>query len=290
MQTRTMNITFGGGTQIDVSTMITALTNFEILVNRANSELGGGEKRVDVKINAIKEGSFSIDISLVENLTDTLKSIFSPSSVAYMASLAAVVGGCFKVYKHLRGRKAKEEEAREVINNINVDNSVEIGKVVLNVYNDKQVRTAISDTIKAAREENGVTDVQFDMGEEKPTVFDREDFDGYVYDGIDDDGQMPGERTEERDVMMTITKLSFENNGQWSFVYDGFKINMTVNNPDLLETIDRGERFGKGDAVSVRLLILQRYDPVAKAYINKSFRIAKYYGHIKAPEQGRLDL
>lgn len=290
MQTRTMNITFGGGTQIDVSTMITALTNFEILVNRANSELGGGDKRVDVKINAIKEGSFSIDISLVENLTDTVKALFSHSSVTYMAALAAVVEGCFKAYKYLKGRKAKEEDARNVINNIRVDNSMNIEKVVLNVYNDKKVRTAISDTIKAAQEENGVTDVQFDMGEGRPTVFDREDFNEYVYDGIDDDGQMPGERTEERDVMMTITKLSFENNGQWSFVYDGFKINMTVNNPDLLETIDRGERFGKGDAVSVRLLILKKYDPMAKAYINKSYRILKYYGHIKAPEQGRLDL
>lgn len=41
-----------------------------------------------------------------------------------------------------------------------------------------------------------------------------------------------------------------------------------------------GERFGKGDAIRVRLRIVQRYNKDYKAYENKAFKITEFYEHI----------
>lgn len=48
-----------------------------------------------------------------------------------------------------------------------------------------------------------------------------------------------------------------------------------------------GERFGKGDAIRVRLRIVQRYNKDYKAYENKAFKITEFYEHIEN-KQGSL--
>lgn len=49
-----------------------------------------------------------------------------------------------------------------------------------------------------------------------------------------------------------------------------------------METINNGARFGKGDAIRVKLRITQRYNKEYKTYENKSYRIVAFYEHIKA--------
>lgn len=67
-----MKIIFNGNTgQIDANTLIAALGHYQYIMESANKELGG-DRTVELKINAIEKGSFVVDVDVVENLFKSL--------------------------------------------------------------------------------------------------------------------------------------------------------------------------------------------------------------------------
>ena len=60
-----MKIIFNGDSgQIDANTLIAALGHYQFIMEAANKEMGG-DKTVELKINAIEKGSFIIDVEVV---------------------------------------------------------------------------------------------------------------------------------------------------------------------------------------------------------------------------------
>ena len=90
------------------------------------------------------------------------------------------------------------------------------------------------------------------------------------------------------DTLLTIIALNFERGSRWQFIYNGFKIPMIVKDDALMNKIEEGERFGKGDAIHVKMKITKRYNPQYKAYENKSYKIVEFLEHIEAPRQPEL--
>lgn len=278
-----MKITFEGQThQIDANTLINVLLHYQNVVNEANRELSGGSKSIEMKINAIEKGSFVIDVSVVES---TLKHIFSGESLAYLASLYTVVDGAHKLYKWFKGKPVKTEEDKEkaktIIGNVEYN-------VTLNVYNQPPVREAISKSIETADGDANVEGFSVDCGEKEPTVFEKKDFKDYIYTDFDEENIIPHEQEEIVDALLTIIALNFESGSRWQFIYNGFKIQMIVKDDALMKKIDEGERFGKGDAIHVKMKIVKRYNPQYKAYENKSYKIVEFLEHIEAPKQPEL--
>lgn len=99
---------------------------------------------------------------------------------------------------------------------------------------------------------------------------------------------MPTECIEVVEAILTIIALNFEPGSRWQFIYNGFKIQMIVKDDALMKKIDEGERFGKGDAIRVKMKIVKRYNPVYNAYENKSYKIVEFLEHILAPSQKRM--
>lgn len=88
------------------------------------------------------------------------------------------------------------------------------------------------------------------------------------------------ERVVEEITTLVIVGLNFERGSRWQFMYNGFKISMIVKDDALMQKIDEGERFGKGDAIKVKLRRVQRYNKEYRAYENKSYRIVEFIEHI----------
>ena len=87
-----MKIIFNGHTsQIDANTLIAALGHYQFIMEAANKEMGG-EKTIELKVNAIEKGSFVIDVEIVES---ALKSLFSGSTLGYISSVITIVGGVY---------------------------------------------------------------------------------------------------------------------------------------------------------------------------------------------------
>lgn len=278
-----MKITFEGQThQIDANTLINVLLHYQNVVNEANRELSGGAKNIELKINALGKGSFVIDVSVVES---TIKYLFSGESVAYLASLYAVVDGTHKLYKWFKGKPVKteqdKEKAKTIIGNTEFN-------VTINVYNQPPVREAVSKSIETADADINVEGISIDCGGKEPTVFKKEDFKDYIYTDFDEENIIPNEQEEIVDAVLTIIALNFEPGSRWQFIYNGFKIPMIVKDDALMKKINEGERFGKGDAIRVKMKIVKRYNPTYKAYENKSYKIVEFMEHIEAPKQPDL--
>lgn len=285
MKKKEMKIVFNGRSgQIDANTLIVALGHYQTIMSEANKALGA-VKTVELKVNALEKGSFVIDVSVVESV---FKQIFSGDSIEYIANICAIVGGVYGAYRILGGRSARTEKQKD---NIRVkvrgkDNTV-VNNAIINIYNQIPVRESISKTIEAAKEDPNVEGLTIEGADEKIT-FTREKFDEYIHKSFDTEDLLPPDKTEIVKENLTIISLSFEPGNSWQFMYRGFKIGVRVKDNILMELIDQGERFGKGDSIEVELEITQRYNPDYRAYENKSYRILQFYKHNEAPEQQPL--
>lgn len=287
MKTRRMQIVFEGQNhQIDANTLINVLIHYQTVINEANKEFGGGAKSIELKVNAIEKGSFIIDVSMVESL----KQMFTGETVEYLANLCGIVTGIFGAYKLFRGRPVRNEEEKQALVTTNGDNNVvNVYKdTIINIYNQPVVREAISKSIETADSDINVEGLKVDTGSDKPVVFSRPDFKEYIYDDFDLEKAIPDEQEETVEAVLTIIALNFEPGSRWQFLYNGFKIAVTVKDDALMRKIDEGERFGKGDAIRVRLRIIKRYNQQYKAYENKSYRIVEFLEHLEIPQQQKL--
>lgn len=289
MRKKSMQIKFEGQEhQIDANTLINVLIHYQTVITEANKELSGGAMTIELRVNAIEKGSFIIDVSVVESL---LKQVFSKDSIEYLAALAAVIGGVYKAYKKLKGKPADNEEEKAAISIEDKKNksTIIINKTIVNVYNQRSTREAISKSIEASDADPTVTGLSVNVDDKlTPITFKKEEFHDYIYSDFDSETLMPDEQAEVVETVLTIIGLNFELGSRWQFMFNGFKIPMIVKDGALMQKIDEGERFGKGDAIRVKLKIVKRYNHQYKAYENKSYKIVEFMEHILAPSQKKL--
>jgi len=289
MRKKSMQIKFEGQEhQIDANTLINVLIHYQTVITEANKELSGGAMTIELRVNAIEKGSFIIDVSVVESL---LKQVLSKDSIEYLAALAAVIGGVYKAYKKLKGKPADNEEEKAAISieDKKSKSTIIINKTIVNVYNQRSTREAISKSIEASDADPTVTGLSVNVDDKlTPITFKKEEFHDYIYSDFDSEALMPDEQTEVVETVLTIIGLNFELGSRWQFMFNGFKIPMIVKDGALMQKIDEGERFGKGDAIRVKLKIVKRYNHQYKAYENKSYKIVEFMEHLLAPSQKEL--
>lgn len=278
-----MQLKFEGQTHsIDANTLVNVLVHYQAVVTEANRQFGGGAREVSIQVNAIEKGSFVIDISVVQNI---MQQLFSKDTVEYLAGLTAIVGGVYALYKTFKGRPVKsKEDVAAAENTVKIDIKGNVGiniKNITNVYNQPIVREAISKSVETADEDPNVEGFTVSKDKGTPaTTFKRDEFKDYIYNDFDTEDDIPDERMFDETATLTIVGLNFERGSRWQFMYKGFKINIIVKDDALMNKIDEGERFGKGDAIKVKLRIVQRYNKDYKAYENKSFKIVEFYEHV----------
>lgn len=282
MKKESIQIKFEGQThQIDSNTLINTLIHYNTIINISNDYIGDGIRKVNVKINAIEKGSFIIDIELVESL---VKNIFSSENISYLSNLAGIVGGVYAIYQHKKGKPINNET------HINIDNhNIIINDTTVNIYNNQVVRESISKSIETANEDSAVEGIKISNKKGEFAHFEKADFKNLIYTDFAEEEKPPQEqKVVIEDATLGIIKLSFERGKTWEFIYNGFRISMIVKDDALMNLIDSGTRFAKGDSIKVKLEILQRYNSEYNAYENKGYRILEFIDHIKSPTQTKI--
>jgi len=279
MEQKSMKIVFDGqNNQIDANTLINVLLHYQTVIDRANYVYGSGSRDIKMKVNAIEKGSFIIDLCIVQ----TLMNVFNKDAVSYLSGLVTVIEGVFKAYKKLKGKPVDNDNDFVINDNRTYNNTI------IKIYNERSVREAISKSIETANSDENVEGMWVGETKEKGVEFEKQNFKDYIYTDFDEEEMLPEERAEITEAMLTIIGLNFEPGSKWQFIYNGFKIGMVVKDDALMRRIDEGDRFGKGDAIKVRMRITQRYNPTYKAYENKSYKIVEFLEHINAPSQKKL--
>ena len=263
--------------QIDANTLINALVHYNALLAVVNENYGDGTKRIDIKVNALREGSFVIDLSLVSGL---ISALFSSGAAEYLANVVTISQAVLAAYKKLKGQPASTPETQASIKIGGAD--ITINNSVVTIYNLPATRESISKVIETASQDGAVSGMSVTADGNPDVVIGRDEFESLIYDEFDVE-RLPEERIVEDDnATLTITDLSFRSKGAWQFIYRGFRIRMAVRDAALMDMINGGAQFGKGDSIRVKLRIIQRYNEEYGVYENRTFKIVEFYEHIKA--------
>lgn len=268
---------------IDANTLVNMLVHYQAIVVEANKQLSGGAREVTLKVNALKQGSFIIDVSVVQNIVSQL---FSSDTVSYVADLCGAIGGVYALYHKFKGKPVKSEKEKEEAVSLKIGDDININANIINIYNQPPVRQAVSKSMETANEDPSVEGftIKGDKGD-TCAKFERKDFKDYIYDEFDTEDDIPNERVIDEETTLVIVGLNFEPGARWQFMYNGFKIAMNVKDDALMQKINEGERFGKGDAIKVKLRRIQRYNKNYRTYENRSYRIMEFYEHIIPQKQ-----
>lgn len=279
-----MQLKFEGQTSsIDAGTLINVLMQYQSVAQEANRIYGGGAQEIKIQVNAIKKGSFIIDLEIVQNV---IQQLFSKASVEYIVALTGIITFSYKAYKKLKGKPIKTEDDKKKISSLSVNGDMNVN---INVYNSRATREAISKSIQAADDDASVEGFSVKDKEDNVIVtFSRDEFKEYKYDDFDTEEDVHEERIVDSEATLIIVGLNFEKGSRWQFMYDGFKIPIVVKDDALMRKIDEGERFGKGDSIRVKLRKIQKYNKEYRAYENKSYKIIEFYEHIIPPQQAEL--
>lgn len=276
--------------EVDIETLIGCLMHTSNIIQEVNKSLET-EKKIEVKIKALEKGSFEVHIELVEKL---IESLFSRDNITIASEIVAVVGGLYSFAKWLRGEKPQKIKPQNDGNIEITNNKGEITIIKGNVYNvyneNKNVRDSISKQFSVLEKSEGISGFKFES-KEVETHISEKDF-GAVATRLDtlDNEQKDPIKEILTDIKILIIRPSFVSDLKWDFVYNGQKLSAKMEDEAIMDIINQGEEFSKGDYMLVDLEVIKYYDNELGVHLitKDSYKILRYKEHIKSNKIGKL--
>ena len=274
--------------EVDIETLIGCLMHTSNIIQEVNRILGT-EKKIEVKIKALEQGSFEIHIELIEKLLD---SIFSKDNINISAEIISVVAGLYGFVKWLKSKIKKAEKVDDGVE-VTLENGDKT-TININVYNtfneSKIVRESIGKQISALDKNKDISGFRFESNETNVYISD-EEFSSVVktISSLNSEAKEPiKDILEDRKIL--IIRPSFDKDLKWDFVFDGQKISAKMNDEAMIKVIDNGEQFAKGDYMLVDIEVTKFYDNDLGVHLitKDSYKILRYKEHIKIEQVGKL--
>lgn len=266
-------VKLGGESTIDVNTLINLLTHYTVISNRVNDIMGEGVYKSEVKVQALTKGSFEISLQLVSSW---LQNLFSKENVLYASSLVVGIYHLIELLRIFKGRKVTAEEIRSALN---LPSNQDVEKM-LKLYQDAQAREAARRSFDTAQKDEAIENLQLIVNGISTAPISKEELSNLSQ--INPELEIPDKIHIDNKARLQILSLSFNRNDSWKFVYNGNKIVSRIIDEELLQAINQGARFSKGDALEVELEIIQRWSQEEQVYLNVRYKINKVLKHIHA--------
>ena len=287
-----LTIKYDGQTnQIDANTFINSLLQISLIIQEVNKELYP-EKKVNVKINALREGSFVVDIILHSSLISDITDFFSAKDGIAITSIIGTIGALISIKQFLKKEKSVVIESKgDDVTIVNGDgNKTTVNKTVLNIYNSNvTIQNALSEEFNTLNSDSNISGFEmFDSNDNSLCNITKDEFYDLSEKFVDQNDDT------NRKVLVTtalnIIRLPFEKNVKWEFYYQGNKISSKMDDDEFYGKINNGESFAKGDSLEVNLEISQQFDISVNTYINKSYTVKNVIKHIPRGAQTKMNL
>lgn len=281
--------------QMDVRELAPALIALSDLLEQANKAAlpDAPDVRVNVQGN-FKGGSFGVDLTAVQTITQQIVSMFSGPEATAAANLYAILGalglvgggGVIGVIKWLRGRKpsAIRIEGDKTIFELRDTETIETFEVDLmtgRLYKTRVVRQSLAKVIKPL-ERDGI-DI-FAVGKDGVTssVVTKDEASYFEMAAAEADVVSDSIATK---VLLQIESAAFKEDNKWRFSDGGTPFFAEIADQEFLQRINAGvERFGKRD---VLVADLRRVQSVTDNGLKIEHTIVKVHEH-KEPLQQEL--
>ena len=245
--------------QIDVQDLAPALMAIGELMQAANAEINGNRAQIAVRVRATAEGSFEVDLSLLQSLVDGAKSLFDFSAqnkdgiaaandladllFKVIGSTATVGGGLWALLKFLKGRKPDsiEKKGGDVHINIGSMNFVTNARTI-QLAESVPVREQAKKAV-AALSKDGIDKIRIKRPEQETLEVTKEEVGYFEFQDTEEELE-----DETRTMTLQIISLSFKEDNKWRVTDGGEPFSATIDDVAFLNQIANSEiSFSKGD-------------------------------------------
>ncbi|MDQ6787783.1 MAG: hypothetical protein M3033_13325 [Acidobacteriota bacterium] len=285
---------FGGEeNDINATTYGLILINAVALLEEANKELQTGA-HLEIKVKSERKGSYLVDLGIQSAaMIATVAPLITTENIETVKSVASKVISTatsgLELWKKLKGEKPKEmiDKGNTYVFVTGDNNKLEVDSSVKHlVFDNKRGQEAIANTFSALTKDANVEDFTV-LDEKKETLFIAEKKD-FAELSKKVDIIQPEKQTSSETTQLNITRQSFEPNKKSDFLYKGFQISAFITDKEFWKSVDKGERFGKGDVLFADLEIEQEFNKAFNTYENKGYTVTKVIQHIPRQEQPTL--
>ena len=220
----------------------------EFMVAAVKSTFGEqSEARADVA--GFGRGSFVTD--LVFNVAGPVASIFSGVSAK---DLLTVVKESFALWKHLRGLPptAIQHNGQEVHVTNNSGQVFQVKVETLNLVLSEKGADSVGRFVRGALASEGMESVTLSEGNDTVAAASRAEAQSFVPVAAD----TPLSENTVR-MALILDAAVFKDGNKWRFSDGNASFSADIADLEFLQRVEQGERFGKGDVLSVGMLITQ---------------------------------
>lgn len=302
MSTKTLYIAYDGPAlashEMDVRELAPALLALSTLFDETNSLLNKERAKITVNVKgSFKTGSFGFDLSVVQDLFQSLLNFGSKSEVQSAAAIATLLGfsiggsvkhGLIQVIRWIRGRKIDKIEIKNSVATLYIgDEFLEVEEKVLQLLKNEKIRKALEDAIAKPLEHEGIDSFGYtDSYKEEGAmvVITKKEATYYI---------APKATSEELGITeyetnLQIIGVTFQDKNKWRFS-DGISTTFYADmlDEDFLAKIDRHEiLFGKGDIIRALVRENKIIDPSGTMRAERA--IVQVFEHRNASVQLKL--
>ncbi len=276
--------------EMDIRELAPALIAVADLLEESNLIINGGGTKINVNVHgSFKSGSFGIDLTVVQDIYQSIMDFFNSQGITAASNLLALIGlkevgqGLLGLIKWLKNRKIKKVDkiAEDRVSiHITSDEKIEVDPRVLDLYKSQRVRDALSKVISEPLSREGINEFRsVAEGTNESVIVTKEEKEYFELPLIGD--ELLGENITE--AFLQVVSLSFKEDNKWRFSRGESVFYAIIKDEEFLAKIDHNEvRFSKDDILHVRL---QAKDYLSIKGIRTEYIIVKVIEHRSAAIQ-----
>lgn len=278
--------------EMDARDLAPSLIGLCDLIDEANRVLNAGRSRIDIKVRTLKDGSFQIDVALVQSLVDQTVDLFSGKKITALIALVTLLGlaksgvvGLIELIRRLKGYAPRAvNDIGEGRLDITLDdgNSVQIRKETLLVYKSRKARQAVHLVVKPLEHE-GVDTVDIIQNKEAIQRIGKNEA-KYFEPTFEET-----KRVTDRRTTLRIQALWFRGDNKWRFLEGNSPLSATIEDQNFIDRIlKEDEPFQPSDLLEVVLQQTETTTTDGEQRIDYS--VLEVLNHIKTPKQHKLEM
>ena len=277
MAETTVTVKFDGQAhQVDINTFTQVILDYSKVLQAAADE-AGVEEPVRIFITATEPGSLDVVMSVIaEAASGTLE--FLANYQDGLEAAVLIAGGLYGLKQKIAGKRKVEkvqESKTEGTVTLSADGDMfVVNAEVFNLYKDRPETTEAIDNSFTVLEENpAIEGIEMNSGGETVFRAERNEFSAIATSPNYENDNV---RHNVESVWLTVVKpfLAVSKTRKWEFIYNGSKITAPIIDDAFLDTLERIP-FRMGTKMLVELDVLQEYDELYQAYLNKKFTILR---------------
>lgn len=245
--------------EIDVQDLAPALLAMGELIQAANQEINGNKAQISVKVRATAEGSFEVDLALIQSFLENTKILFdfaaeNKDGIAaaneltellfkFVGGTVTMGGGLFALVKFLKGRKPDkiEHNGGDVYIHIG-DNHFVTNQRTIQLAESVAVREQAKKAISSLSN-NGIDKIKVKRSGHDDLEVSKSEVGYFEYEETEEELA-----DETRTMTLQIISLSFKEDNKWRVTDGGEPFSATIEDSTFLNKIANNEiAFSKGD-------------------------------------------